>query len=349
MPTLPAGYQIDPVTGMPVPMSTPPVSPPGGSAPTGLLGRISGAFGGQQGLLNLGANLMANSGPSDRPVSFGQALGSSLLANQQYQRQSQNDMLQEMLLKTKLSKPTKVGKLQEDYEYAKAQGYKGSLEEWKRVGSAQPQTPSAIQAYEYWKGLPTQEEKDAYLTVQRNSQPYQMVDVGGGKKLLNRAAGTVAGVTTAEQEAAGAAQVAQATAGAKATGEITGTRTAKAPTAYAAYQSGVHSLENAMSQIATNPIAGRLPALTAKQQTAEGAEATMAPVLKQLFRDSGEGTFTDADQTLLMKMVPTRKDHPEARKAKLEMIDGIVRAKLGVNAGAQKRVRVDAQGNVVGN
>jgi hypothetical protein len=81
----------------------------------------------------------------------------------------------------------------------------------------------------------------------------------------------------------------------------------------------------------------------------------MAPILKQLFRDSGEGTFTDSDQALLMKMVPTRKDHPEARKAKLEMIDSIVQAKLGIGvqgvqspvppSGPTKRVRVDAQGN----
>jgi len=89
-----------------------------------------------------------------------------------------------------------------------------------------------------------------------------------------------------------------------------------------------------MSGTATGPVAGRIPAVTAGQQIAEGAEATMAPILKQLFRDAGEGTFTDNDQALLMKMVPTRKDHAEARKAKMEMIDGIVRAKLGIKDGA---------------
>lgn len=125
----------------------------------------------------------------------------------------------------------------------------------------------------------------------------------------------------------------------RAEGEITGTRTAKGPTAYKTYQAGVKSLEDAMSGTSTGPVMGRLPALTANQQIAEGAEATMAPVLKQLFRDSGEGTFTDADQALLMKMVPGRTDHPEARKAKLEMIDGIVRAKLGISVASDQPER----------
>lgn len=136
-----------------------------------------------------------------------------------------------------------------------------------------------------------------------------------------------------------AGQKARVDAAGRAEGDITGTRTGKAPTAYKTYQAGVKSLEDAMSGTTTGPVMGRLPALTASQQIAEGAEATMAPVLKQLFRDSGEGTFTDADQALLMKMVPGRTDHPEARKAKLEMIDGIVRAKLGIageQAGAKR-------------
>lgn len=133
-----------------------------------------------------------------------------------------------------------------------------------------------------------------------------------------------------------AGQKARVEAAGRAEGDIAGTRAAKSPVAYATYQAGIKSLEEAMSGTSTGPVAGRIPAITANQQIAEGAEATMAPVLKQLFRDAGEGTFTDADQAMLMKMVPTRKDHPEARKAKIEMIDGIVRAKLGVADGKSR-------------
>ena len=60
----------------------------------------------------------------------------------------------------------------------------------------------------------------------------------------------------------------------------------------------------------------------------------MAPVLKQMFRSSGEGTFTDSDQKLLMNMIPKRTDTAEAIKSKLEFLDNMVNAKLGVNTQA---------------
>jgi hypothetical protein len=84
----------------------------------------------------------------------------------------------------------------------------------------------------------------------------------------------------------------------------------------------------------TGPIAGRMPAYTSAQQVAEGGVSAMAPVLKQLFRVAGEGTFTDRDQEMLLNMVPTRADRPAARKAKMENIDRIVAAKLGMEVSA---------------
>lgn len=102
--------------------------------------------------------------------------------------------------------------------------------------------------------------------------------------------------------------------------------------AYDVYSTGVKGLLKGLAGANTGPIAGRMPALTANQQIAEGSVAAMAPVLKQLFRGAGEGTFTDKDQELLMEMLPTRKDEPEARAAKIANIDAIVRAKLGMPA-----------------
>lgn len=86
----------------------------------------------------------------------------------------------------------------------------------------------------------------------------------------------------------------------------------------------------------TGPVAGRIPAVTTGQQVAEGSVAAMAPVLKQLFRVSGEGVFTDRDQALLLDMVPKRTDSPEARELKMKNIDGIVSAKLGQKIGGQQ-------------
>ncbi|MCO1335199.1 hypothetical protein MO867_12735 [Microbulbifer sp. OS29] len=105
---------------------------------------------------------------------------------------------------------------------------------------------------------------------------------------------------------------------------------------YKAYQAGMEGLSKGMEGTTTNPIAGSLPALTSEAQTADGAVSAMAPVLKSLFREAGEGVFTDKDQELLINMMPTRKDHPEARKAKLDMVDRIVRAKLGVGSGGHE-------------
>lgn len=96
------------------------------------------------------------------------------------------------------------------------------------------------------------------------------------------------------------------------------------------YETARDGLLSGLEGSVTGPFAGRMPAVTEAQQTAEGGVAAMAPVLKQLFRVSGEGVFTDRDQALLLDMVPKRTDHPEARRKKMENIDAIVKAKLGM-------------------
>lgn len=99
--------------------------------------------------------------------------------------------------------------------------------------------------------------------------------------------------------------------------------------AFDVYNAAKNNLVTALGGTITGPGAGWLPALTADAQIASGAVAMMAPVLKQLFRASGEGTFTDNDQKMLLDMVPTRDTLPEARIAQLAGIDAIVNAKLG--------------------
>lgn len=105
------------------------------------------------------------------------------------------------------------------------------------------------------------------------------------------------------------------------------------------YETAMSGLSDALGNTETGPVYGLVPAITSNQQIADGAIAAMAPILKGLFRTAGEGTFTDKDQELLTAMIPTRKDSPEARAAKIENIDAIVRAKL--SKGAQ--VRQDSQ------
>ena len=103
------------------------------------------------------------------------------------------------------------------------------------------------------------------------------------------------------------------------------------------YSGAMDNLSASMSGTETGPFAGLIPAVTASQQIAQGAVAVMAPVLKQMFRSSGEGTFTDKDQEMLLAMVPTRKDLPAAREAKISAIDAVVRAKLGKGESAKSQ------------
>lgn len=98
------------------------------------------------------------------------------------------------------------------------------------------------------------------------------------------------------------------------------------------YETAKEGLISGLSGSDTGPIMGRLPAFTSAQQIAKGSVAAMAPVLKQLFRIAGEGIFTDRDQQLLLDMIPTRTETPQARVAMIENIDKIVKAKLKTGA-----------------
>lgn len=91
----------------------------------------------------------------------------------------------------------------------------------------------------------------------------------------------------------------------------------------------------------TGYFVGKLPPITAEQQTAEGGVSAMAPVLKQLFRVAGEGVFTDRDQALLIGMIPTLDDLPEARMKKIQNMDRIVQAKLGLDG--ESRTQIDSK------
>lgn len=97
------------------------------------------------------------------------------------------------------------------------------------------------------------------------------------------------------------------------------------------YNAGISGLNQSLENAYTGPIAGMLPALAENDRIADGAVAMMAPVLKQMFRSAGEGVFTDKDQELLLGMIPDRRDKPDVRKAKLSMLDTLVRAKLGAS------------------
>ena len=128
-----------------------------------------------------------------------------------------------------------------------------------------------------------------------------------------------------EVEAAVVAAVGDAKLQIKAAGEERSNKVA-----FNVYETAISNLVTSLGGTTTGPGAGFIPAITANAQIADGAVAMMAPVLKQLFRGAGEGTFTDQDQKMLLALIPDRNTLPAARKSQLAAIDALVRAKLRI-------------------
>lgn len=177
-------------------------------------------------------------------------------------------------------------------------------------------------------------------TNEKARNPMQITDVGGAPAAVDRLNARVTPLSTPEAENRAAAERAAATTTATTTAqaeaEMQNVQRANERT-LGVWQVARQGLVNALRGTETGPIAGRLPAVTAGQQIAEGAVAAVAPVLKQLFRSAGEGVFTDRDQQLLLDMIPTRSDHPEAAVAKIGMIDAIIEAKLSAGQGSSNK------------
>lgn len=321
----------------------------------------------QKALLAMGAQLMAAGGPSDQRVSFGQALAPAIMAGQQAQQQSGQDALQAMLLKSKLQQKQKDTRPSDvkSYEYAKANGFEGSFSDWKRIAAAQPSQPSAIQEYEYWKGLKTPEEQDAYLTVKRSMQPFQLGEMGGGKVVFNRATGQWEQATTAAQEAAGAGQIAGATAAGKVGGEATAQAQVDLPRMQDNAKQALKTLNDFEGHPGFRYVFGApsiAPTIPGTSQA--GALAYYDQIKGKTFLEAfnslkGAGQITEVEGQKATDAIArlNRSQRPEDAKAALNDLrqviqDGLARAqkKAGAEATApKKRVRVDAQGNVIAN
>lgn len=100
--------------------------------------------------------------------------------------------------------------------------------------------------------------------------------------------------------------------------------------AYEVYQVAMGNLKQAFSEINSGPISGRIWGAAGDHQTAQGMRDQMAPVLKKMFREAGEGTFTDGDRIALMAMLPETTDSEEAVSAKMTAMDQLVTSKLGI-------------------
>lgn len=149
--------------------------------PTGLMGLL-----GRPEVQDFALQLLANSGPHPGKTSFGQIVGQSALGAQQIRQQRQDDALNQQL------KQAQIGQLQngragggpssvQEYEYAKANGFKGTFEEWT-TKAGQTSRPSNVQEWEYFKGLQPDDQK-RYLELRRNPN-FKVQDVLGAPTVV---------------------------------------------------------------------------------------------------------------------------------------------------------------------
>jgi hypothetical protein len=147
---------------------------------------------------DFGLALLANSGYSSTPRTFGEVAGQSALAAQQMGQQRQMDdikqrymqaQIQAMQAKPATTQPSSV----QEYEYAVRNGFKGSFQDWQN--QAKPANdPAEVAAYKYWSSLSPEKQQD-FLKLKRNvGSDYEIVDINGVKTIVYKpGAGNVSG------------------------------------------------------------------------------------------------------------------------------------------------------------
>jgi hypothetical protein len=331
----------------------------------------------RQGMLSMGASLLGNSGWSPQKITTGQAIGGALQAGQQGQQQSIEAALNAALLQSQIQKNNRVktgtdAKSVQEYEYAKANGFTGTFEEWKRVGSAKPQSPAGIQEYEYFQKL-TPDQQKQFLSLQRSPVLPQLAMVNGVPTLVDRTDASTTPLSTQQSEiqAEAAKQFESALAKARGTaqGELAGAVQKKGQGA--SVIEGMVSMADPLIDVATGSATGAAADKVAGWfgGALDGAKAIaqlkvlQASLMTNMPRM--EGPQSDADVLLYREAAGQIGDPTvprDLKKAALRTIRALqgryAQAAAEVPAaglqapatpGAKpKRVRVDAQGNIIG-
>lgn len=107
-------------------------------------------------------------------------------------------------------------------------------------------------------------------------------------------------------------------------------RLVKAKQVYTPFGTQLTALRDAFKGTGTGPLVGQFSGYTSSSQKALAARDIMSPMLKQVVRDSGEGTFAKNDQDQIDAMMPKETDLPEVVDYKIGLLDTFVRGKLGV-------------------
>lgn len=326
-----------------------------------------------QQLLALGSSLLQSSGPSPYRVGTGQAIGQGLAGAQAAGQQGSQDMLQAMLLKTKIEQAKAPQRQQspasvQEYEYAKQNGFPGSFQDWITAGG-QSSRPSAVQEWEFYANLPP-EKQAQYLEMKRNPNVF----FGKVNEVPTIAKAPTAGMpavttplSTTASEAAAAGQIQQATNAGGALGTAQGTIAGGIETkgSNAVGTKSTLDLAEPLIDVATGSMAG---AARDKLAAVFGAAPDSAQAIAQLkvlqanlmtSMPRMEGPQSDRDVQLYREAAGQIGDPTvpaDIKKAAVKTIRDIqnryiqrANSAQGSSPSAPKRVRVDAQGNVIGN
>lgn len=323
-------------------------------------------------LTSLGAALLQNSGPSTQPRSLGQILGSSIGQGQQAQDQGLQAALQAQLMKHQMQNQKK--------DLVTAIGADGNptyVEADKAVGmqpvnmSADAKPAATIQEWtlalkQGYKGSFIDFQRD--LATARTQATGTVSDVGGVPNYVRTkgaGAGTATALTTLPEEASGQAMV----AGAKKGAEVTTAKTAEAsfdlPRVEQNTQQAIDDIEKLKNHPGLPHITGmysKLPVIPGTQQAS--ADALAKQIQGQTFLQAyqtlkGGGAITEvegskAEAALARLQRAQSTEDYQAALGDLESVltKGLKRAQQqagGASKGGVKRIKVDAQGNVIGN
>lgn len=209
----------------------------GGIFPTtttqgGLFGRLANRF--HEGITRMqtdptaqfGLRMLANSGPSPVKRGLGEIFASSLLEQQQAGQQQEDTELRRRYMQAQIEAmqaPPKqpVPSSVAEYEYAKANGYPGTFQEWLAQGNAGPRETADIQNWRFFQNL-TPEQQRQWIALQRQPTVPQLAIINGVPTLVDRLSGTTRPLSTPEAEATAAARKAEETAIGTARGEARG-------------------------------------------------------------------------------------------------------------------------------
>lgn len=318
------------------------------------------------------AQLLAGSGWSPTRQTGSEVFGRALLASQQaraasmeaIQKKRYQDAQIDSLEREKNQNPNSV----REYEYAKQSGFTGSFQDWITAGG-QSSRPSSVQEWEFYQGL-APEQQQRYLEMKRNPNVFfgkvnevpTVVRAGSAGQPTQT---TGLSTTSSEAEAAGQVKRSEAAAGARGTaeGNVAGGITTKGASAVGT--KGLLDIAEPLIDVATGSATGaakdKVAAFFGEATTGATAIAKLQVLQAGLMTAMPrmEGPQSDRDVQLYREaagQIGDPKVPAATKKAALSTVREIQNRYIdraaqqdGSKAGASRtRVRVDAQGNVIG-